>query len=167
MVAVLAAALLVGTGAVHAAPSEQGPSSSQSPYLVRTVAGIVTKSVLTTGDSVAGHRMAGIPDGLGAFDNGDGTFTVLMNHEITAGLGAVRAHGGTGAFVSEWVFDKSTLQVLSGRDLMPALWLYDTTTHSYVDHNAMNSPVTFSRFCSAELADQSAFYNADTGLGFN
>ena len=26
--------------------------------------------------------MVGIPDGLGAFDNGDGTFTVLMNHEL-------------------------------------------------------------------------------------
>ncbi len=26
--------------------------------------------------------MVGIPDGLGAFDNHDGTFTVLMNHEL-------------------------------------------------------------------------------------
>jgi hypothetical protein len=145
----------------------RGPSSSQTPYLLSSDSHVYTESLLTTGDSVGGYRMAGIPDGLGAFDNGNGTFTVLMNHEITAGLGAVRAHGGTGAFVSEWVFDKSTLQVLSGRDLMHDVWLYDTTTHSYVDHNAMNSPVTFSRFCSADLADQSAFYNADTGLGFN
>ena len=78
-----------------------------------------------------------------------------------------RAHGGNGAFVSEWVFDKTTLQVLSGKDLIHDVWLYDTTTHSYVDHNADNSPVSFSRFCSADLADQGAFYNASTGLGFN
>ena len=34
------------------------------------------------------YRMAGIPDGLGAFDNGDGTLTVLMNQELpnTAGI---------------------------------------------------------------------------------
>ena len=73
LVGVVASALLLGSGAVHAAPSQQGPSSSQSPYLVRTVPGVVTKSILTTGDSVGGYRMAGIPDGLGAFDNGNGT----------------------------------------------------------------------------------------------
>ena len=145
----------------------KGPSSSQSPYLLSSNSHVYTESLLTTGDSVGGYKMAGIPDGLGAFDNGDGTFTVLMNHEISANLGVARAHGGTGAFVSEWVFDKTTLQVLSGKDLMHDVWLYDTATHTYVDHNAGNSPVSFSRFCSADLADQSAFYNASTGLGFN
>ena len=30
------------------------------------------------------YRMARIPDGLGAFDNGEGTITVLMSHELTA-----------------------------------------------------------------------------------
>jgi hypothetical protein len=42
-------------------------------------------------DSVDGYRMVGIPDGLGAFDNGDRTFTLLMNHELGSTLGAVRA----------------------------------------------------------------------------
>jgi hypothetical protein len=145
----------------------KGPSSSQSPYLVSSDSHVYTESLLTAGDSVGGYKMEGIPDGLGAFDNGDGTFTVLMNHELSSGLGVPRAHGGNGAFVSEWVFDKTTLQVLSGKDLIHDVWLYDTTTHSYVDHNAGNSPVSFSRFCSADLADQGAFYNASTGLGFN
>jgi hypothetical protein len=145
----------------------KGPSSSQTPYLLSSDSHVYTESLLTAGDSVGGYKMVGIPDGLGAFDNGDGTFTVLMNQELSAGLGAVRAHGANGAFVSEWVFDKTTLQVLSGKDLMHDVWLYDTTTHSYVDHNAANNPVSFSRFCSADLADQSAFYNASTGLGFN
>src|SRR5262245_40270588 len=111
--------------------------------------------------------MAGIPDGLGAFDNGDGTFTVLMNHEIPGGAGAVRAHGANGAFVSEWVIDKTTLQVLSGHDLMQHSFMFDTNTQSYVDHSAGNNPITFSRFCSADLADPSAFYNAASGLGYN
>jgi RTX calcium-binding nonapeptide repeat (4 copies) len=145
----------------------KGVSSSQTPFLLSSDSHVYTESLLTTGDAVNGYRMAGIPDGLGAFDNGDGTFTVLMNHEIPGGQGVVRAHGANGAFVSEWVFDKTTLQVLSGKDLIHDVWLYDTTTHSYVDHNAANSPVTFSRFCSADLADDGAFYNAETGLGFN
>jgi hypothetical protein len=145
----------------------QGPSSSQSPYLLSSDSHVYTESLLTAGDSVGGYKMEGIPDGLGAFDNGDGTFTLLMNHEISTGLGVPRAHGGNGAFVSEWVFDKTTLQVLSGKDLIHDVWLYDTASNSYVDHNAANSPVSFSRFCSADLADPGAFYNEDTGLGFN
>ena len=145
----------------------KGPSSSETPYLVSTADNVYIESLLTVGDSVGGYRMVGIPDGLGAFDNGDGTFTVLMNHEISSG-GAVRAHGANGAFVSEWVFDKTTLEVLSGHDLMQHSWLYNTATHAYVEHSAaLGNGVAFSRFCSADLPDQSAFYNSVSGLGYN
>jgi hypothetical protein len=74
-----------------------GPSSSASSYVARAVPGVVTKSILTVGDSVNAkpdgtpYRFVGIPDGLGAFDNGNGTFTVLVNHELRAGTGVVRA----------------------------------------------------------------------------
>src|SRR5215475_1755671 len=150
----------------------QGPTSSQTPYLVSTNSHVTVESLITTGDQVNGYTMVGIPDGLGAFDNGNGTFTVLMNHEISnsnpALAGAVRAHGANGAFVSEWVIDKTSLQVLSGHDLMHDVWLFDTATQTYVDHNAaLNNGVSFSRFCSADLADANAFYNPATGLGFN
>ena len=124
--------------------------------------------LLTVGDRVGNYVMAGIPDGLGAFDNGDGTFTVLMNHELSADQGAVHAHGAQGAFVSEWVIDKTTLQVLSGQDLMQHVWTYDPTAKDYVDHSAaLGNGIAFSRFCSADLPDQGAFYNAATGLGYN
>ena len=52
-----------------------GPSSSQTPYLLPEAAGVKITSLLTVGDAVGGYKMAGIPDGLGAFDNNDGTFT--------------------------------------------------------------------------------------------
>jgi hypothetical protein len=151
----------------------KGPSSSQSPYLLSSDSNVYTESLLTTGDSVNGYKMAGIPDGLGAFDNGDGTFTVLMNQEIGTTslgvpLGAVRDHGAAGAFVSEWVFDKATLEVKSGHDLIQNVFTYDAASNSYVEHNAdLGNGVAFNRFCSADLADQSAFYNAETGLGYN
>jgi hypothetical protein len=145
-----------------------GPSSSQSPYLISTDPDVVIESILTAGDSVGGYKMAGIPDGLGAFDNGDGTFTVLMNHELGASAGVIRAHGAKGAFVSEWVVDKSSLQVVSGHDLMHDVWTYNTATHTYDQHNtSLGNGVAFARFCSADLADQSAFYNAQSGLGYN
>src|SRR6185436_15622477 len=108
------------------------------------------------------------PDGLGAFDNGDGTFTVLMNHELGRTVGAVRDHGAKGAFVSEWVIDKTTLQVVSGHDLIKHAWTYNPVTHAYEDHSAtLGNGIAFDRFCSADLADESAFYNSATGLGYN
>jgi hypothetical protein len=143
-----------------------GPSSSQSPYLVSTNSHVTIESILTVGDSIGGYKMAGIPDGLGAYDNGDGTFTVLMNHEIPGGLGAVRAHGANGAFVSQWVIDKTTLQVQSGHDLIQHVFV--AADGFSVDHSAANgNGITLSRFCSADLPDPSAFYNAASGLGYN
>src|SRR5262245_1971519 len=87
-----------------------------TPYVIPVNPVVSTQSILTVGDSVGGYRMVGIPDGLGAFDNGNGTFTLLMNHELGNGTGVTRAHGAIGAFVSKWVIDKGTLQVLSGQD---------------------------------------------------
>jgi len=46
------------------------------------------------------------PNRHGAFDNGDGTFTVLMNDEIS-GNGIVREHGFRGAFVSTWIIERA------------------------------------------------------------
>src|SRR5262245_11191749 len=111
-----------------------GPSSSQSPYLVPTAPGIAITSIMTVGDSVnlkpdgvTPYRAVGIMDGLGAFDNGDGTFTLVMNHElpvtvvsdVATPIGTTRAHGNAGAFVSMWTIDKSTLEVLHGEDFLP------------------------------------------------
>ena len=58
----------------------KGPSSSQTSYLTPTAPGWSATSLLTVGDAVGGYLMAGIPDGLGAYDNGNGTMTVLANH---------------------------------------------------------------------------------------
>lgn len=148
------------TGLAGTAPAQvQGPSSSQTPYLVPIASGVITKSIFTTGDSVNNkpdgtpYRMVGIPDGLGAIKNGDGTFTLLMNHELGNTQGVARAHGGIGAFVSEWKInaDPNSLAVNQGSDLMK----------SVVTSGSLN----FNRFCSADLAAPSAFYNPATGLG--
>src|SRR5213075_646177 len=78
-----------------------GPSSSKSPYIVQVIAGAKFISILTTPDIVGGYKMCGLPDGLGAFDNDNGTFTLLVNHEMGNTAGVVRAHGSKGAFVSK------------------------------------------------------------------
>lgn len=137
-VVVIAAA----AAAIAVANTITGPSSSDPPYVIRSQPGVVTKSILTVGDSVGGYRMVGIPDGLGAFDNGDGTFTVLMNHELGATVGTVRAHGAKGAFVSKWTIAKESLEVLAGEDLIQQIATWNGAIGSY---NAPAKGIALSR----------------------
>src|SRR5215510_3817395 len=71
----------VGLGA----PNGSGPSTTTPSYVLPSIPqGVKLTPILTTGDAAGnGYRMVGIPDGLGALGNGQ-TFTLLMNHEITA-----------------------------------------------------------------------------------
>lgn len=162
----LLALLAAGAAAAAvAANATSAPSSSQTPYIVRTVPGVVTKSILTTGDTALnGYRMAGIPDGLGAFDNGDGTFTVLMNHELGTAAGVVRAHGARGAFVARFVIRTSDLTVLSGDDLIQQIATWNAGASAW---NATAKGIALTRLCSATLAPVSAFYDAATGTGYD
>lgn len=145
------------------AQAAQGPSSSQAPYVNAIATGVEFTSILTAGDAARnGYRMSGIPDGLGAYDNDDGTITVLMNHEIDNISGAIRAHGAKGAFVSEWVINKRNLRVISGNDLIKNVYGWNAATQQSDD---VTSTVTFNRFCSADLASPRAFFNPRSGLG--
>jgi autotransporter-associated beta strand protein len=163
----------------------QGPSSSQSSYLTPTAPGWSATAIMTVGDRVgglpAGYMFAGIPDGLGAYSNGDGTMTVLANHEIGATqttppvlLGTARAHGAAGGFVSKWVINTSTWQVISGGDFVTSptnQMMWDTTANSgagnWVARTASN-PYAYLRPCSADLPKLEAFYDASNGgTGYN
>ena len=106
--------------------------------------------------------MVGIPDGLGAFDNGDGTFTLLMNHELGNTVGVSRAHGAKGSLVSKWIINKETLSVVAGSDLMQHVYLWDSVNQQ---SSLVSSAFAFNRFCSGDLPPTSAFYNKATGLG--
>ena len=155
--ALLGAAMV---GASQALAGVTGPSSSQTPYLVPLVPGVDFTSILSVDDRpgtpalpTSTYKMAGIPDGLGALDNGDGTFKLWMNHEIPTGSGVAHSHGNTsGAFVSQWTINKSDLKVLDGKDLIT------TPVLSSGDAN-------FNRFCSADLPASSAFFDIGSGMG--
>lgn len=168
----LSAAIAIALGACVASPAmaDVGPSTQVTPYLTGVAPGVQFTSVLTVGDSVrkkhkgdATYRMVGIPDGLGAYDNGDGTITVLMNHELQGTAGVPRAHGATGAFISKWQIRKSDLKVLNGEDLINTVYLWDAALGKYVQ----SANAVFNRFCSADLPSKSAFFNSRTGRGFS
>ena len=92
------------------------------------------------------------PYGTGAFDNGDGSFTLLLNHEISTSPGFTRAHGGFSAYVSKWIISKNNVAVLGGTDLMTSVYGWNTGTQA---SNAAPGTFNFSHFCSADLPDDS------------
>jgi len=163
----LIAALLVSgvviAGAIAAA-AITGPSSSDSPYLLPSQPGVVTKSILTVGDSVGGYRMVGIPDGMGAYKSKRGNFELFMNHEIAFPRGTVRAHGAAGAFVSRWTIDRKDLEVESGSDLIQQISTYNAVTGTF---NPAVKGIALSRLCSADLPERSALYDKRSKLGYD
>ena len=164
--------------AVSCAASAQslivGPTSSATPY-VRAAAGgpaVDVVSFLTVGDSVnmradgvTPYPFAGIPDGMGAYDNENGTMTLFITHEHTSTANGVNhAHQPAGvvggAYVSRWIVNTTMgadfLRVSNGDDLMTSIAV--TTAGA-------GTLTNFNRFCSADLPLQSAFYNPASGKG--
>ena len=157
----------------------QGPSSSQTSYLTPTAPGWSATSLLTVGDSIGGYLMIGIPDGLGAYSNNDGTMTVLANHEIgnnfTTGVlqGTNRAHGIAGGSVSKWVINTSTWQVVSGGDFVTSptkQMMWDSTASAGAGNwvaRTSSNPYAYLRPCAADLPKIEAFYDSVSGTGYN
>jgi hypothetical protein len=134
-----------------------GPSTKTESYVVPSRTGVTATSLLTTGDSIGGYRMVGIPDGLGAFYNSStqksATFNLVMHHEASRTAGIVRSHGSKGAFVSHWTIERATLKVLSGQDqIKSASDLFTWNGSAYVPGTTQ-----FERFCSADMANPNAF----------
>ena len=62
-------------------------------------AGVLTRPILTVGDSANSYRLVRTPDAIHAYDNGDGTFTVL-------------AHDAGG--LSRWVISADDFTLIDG-----------------------------------------------------
>lgn len=156
------------------AQSHTGPQSSQTPYIVPTAPGWEVTSLITVGDSAKNgdYRMAGIPDGMGALPGkftqsgnhvADKAFmTFFVSHEMATTSGIVRAHGQTGAFVSQWTMHLNSKQVMWGEDLITRVMTWKH--REFVDTTGSTQ---FSRLCSANLQTGTAFFNPKSGKGFS
>lgn len=130
-----------------------GPSTTTEPFVLPSIPGVVTKSILTAGDSVLGYKMVGVPDGMGVLRRNYGTFDIALNHELRSTKGIARSHGSKGSFVSRWTLDRN-LKVLSGRD-----HLSDLNSLFLASGAGWTSGVTtaFERFCSADLGAEGSY----------
>jgi hypothetical protein len=150
-----------------------GPSTTTSPYVLPIADGVSITSLLTVNDGAAGngYAMVGIPDGLGMLGQGS-NLVLYMNHELRDTQGIARRHGETGAFVSRWVIDPTTLAIEEGSDLInPGVQYWDYPSGTYVSAGARFADGaiqdrTFGRFCSGTLSDPDVFYNESTRNGW-
>ena len=101
------------------------------------------------------YRMVGIPDGLGAHPNGDGTSTLYMNHELGFTAQSEPVVGGAtnrGAIVSQWTLDADGDPV-AGRRAYDQIFAENTLLGpAPVVGNEAQMPRQFARFCSGFLA---------------
>jgi len=140
----------------------------------------------TAGDVVGGKTIAGVPDGMGAYANKDGTISVLSNHEIALtnttltsddfSVRTTRAFGGTGAFVTKFTVKPSTMQVTKVEEAIKKINWYNYENGKYQStpqgpaaapdtdsYNALNHSENLNRLCSAYLAPAGALVSGKKG----
>ena len=143
-------------------------------YLTPAHQDILIKPLLTVPDAPDGeYQFAGVPDGLGAFvlPGTEGTFELVVTHELRYNAGKRRAHACSGAFVSRWTIDtthwdrmkaKGRIGVVAGRDQI-------RTVHHWVHQSEKyrtSKSVPIERLCSADLPEPSALFFDDKGEEF-
>ena len=114
------------------------------------------------------YRMVGIPDGLGAMPNGDGTSTLFMNHELgfaATSSPVVDAAGDPvgpayrGAVVSKWTLDADG-NPTKGERAYDTIWNENTFLGPAPDvSNVAQMPRQFGRFCSGGLHGRADGYD--------
>jgi hypothetical protein len=123
-----------------------------SDYTIRPLFSADDKVPLLGGAPGQQYRMVGIPDGLGAHPNGDGTSTLFMNHELNNTTLSEPIVGGPknrGAYVSQWILDADG-DPIAGRRAYDRVFNEDTLVGPAPD--TTNTTRALARFCSGFLA---------------
>ena len=106
--AAIAAAVALAGSAFAATAIKPYAEPVGGEYTIRPLFSVDDKVPLLGGAPGQQYRMVGIPDGLGAHPNRDGTSTLFMNHELTNTTLSEPVVGGPknrGAYVSQWIHD--------------------------------------------------------------
>lgn len=143
-------------------------------YMESTNDGATIQQVLSAGDQ-HGLTWEGVPDGMGAVRNSDGTVTVYVNHELSASDAFIsvieRQYGGFGSNVTAIKFNPETGEIVKITNAIKSAVWYDYTTGKYgknpeapldapnVDSfSTPNHSKALNRFCSATLIDAGGLF---------
>jgi hypothetical protein len=122
------AAIALACGTLAAGPAQ---AVEITPEYVESVGdGVTIQQILAAGDQPGdGNVFEGIPDGMGAIKNKNGTFTIFISHEQAASdtfVASIERHyGGFGTTISAVRFDPETNTVLSVKDAFKTVKWYD------------------------------------------
>ena len=135
------------------------------------------KVIATVGDVITGTTVRGIPDGMGAYDNGRGGITLLSAHEINPSNAFVlKSKSETapwGASITKFTISKSTKAVTNAQNFIKRVNFYNYTTGKYQETPAGGAPAGapagsfdwgLSRFCAAMYAAAGTFIH--NGVGY-
>jgi Alkaline phosphatase PhoX len=128
--AAIAGAVALTIAGSAASKKDPGFKTAKPAYLVPMVPGASVDPILSTGDTIGGYQMSGIPDGLGAYKGGHHSVQLLMNHELGRSFPAVPP--GVDARISKLTIDRKTHGVRAAQYLFTGQEFYE-------------------RFCSATL----------------
>lgn len=148
----IAVAGAAATGGVAAIAAIDPYADSLVPEYETKVVMSAGDTVPLTGDAAKTFQMVGIPDGLGAHRNRDGTTTVYMSHELNAAATSepvLDAPLAKGALVSRLIVGRDGT-VRSAAPAYSTVYLDDTLVGPAAAVGNDTRP--FSRFCSGSLA---------------
>lgn len=131
--------------------------TAESDYEIIPLLSVADRVALLGGAGGEEYQMVGIPDGLSAYPNGDGTATLLMNHEFVNTTTSQPVIGGPefrGAFVSRFLLAADG-SVLAGAPAYSKVFQDDTFVGE-IQTTANPEVPAFGRFCSASLSGREA-----------
>lgn len=151
-----------------------GAAEGKPTYVVTANSAATVTQILASGDTVGGSAMwQGIPDGMGAVKNPNGTVSVFVNHELATSDSFVsateRAWGGYGTTISKVTTNSAGTAVTKIEDAIKKVSFYDYQANVHgtdavapvgaPDADSYGSPnhtINMNRFCAATLVPVSS-----------
>jgi hypothetical protein len=124
----------VSMGVIASSLVLQSAHAADAPvYLISASDGAALTVIATTGDTISGEVLRGIPDGMGALKNADGTLTLLSNHEIStsADIANKKDTGTWASSISKMTFDPTTKKITKIENWMKDMSYYNYTTEKW------------------------------------
>ena len=124
---------LVGSVVIASAIFVQTAHAADAPtYVLSASDGAAISVIATTGDTIGSEVLRGVPDGMGALKNADGTLTLLSNHEISLSSAVAQASksaaGTWGSSLSKLTFDPTTNKITKVENLIKNMSYYNYAT---------------------------------------
>jgi len=162
-------------GVIASSLVAQSAHAADAPvYLISASDGATLSVIATTGDTISGEVLRGVPDGMGAIKNADGTVALLSNHEIStsADIASKKDTGTWGSSISKMTFDPATKKITKMENWMKSMTYYNYTTEKWGStweqslpvgtpatdaYNAIVGTNGINRLCSGDLVPAGGF----------